>query len=176
MKNYYDLLEVTPKASKEIIEKAYRILIRKYHPDLYQGEERIYAESKTRELNEAYRVLSNDFLREQYDSELEKERQFNNANSINDNRQNINNNQMAQEERSNKQEKENKPHQVGTFMAMVDLVKEIFKKRDKKQGPRKITREDKIAAGLTLLIVVILGIALWFIPATNGFMRSLIPF
>ena len=38
MKNYYDLLEVTPKASKEIIEKAYRVLIKKYHPDLYQGE------------------------------------------------------------------------------------------------------------------------------------------
>lgn len=177
MKNYYDLLEVTPKASKEIIEKAYRVLIRKYHPDLYQGEERIYAESKTRELNEAYRVLSNDFLREQYDSELEKERQFNNTNSINNSRQNINNSQITQEEaKSNKQEKENKPHQVGTFMSIVDLVKEIFKKRDKKQGPRKITREDKIAAGLTLLIVVILGIILWFIPATNGFMRSLIPF
>lgn len=175
MKNYYDLLEVTPKASKEIIEKAYRVLIRKYHPDLYQGEERIYAESKTRELNEAYRVLSNDFLREQYDSELEKERQFNNTNSINNSRQNINNSQITQEEvQSNK--RENKPHQVGTFMSIVDLVKEIFKKRDKKQGPRKITREDKIAAGLTLLIVVILGIILWFIPATNGFMRSLIPF
>lgn len=175
MKNYYDLLEVTPKASKEIIEKAYRVLIRKYHPDLYQGEERIYAESKTRELNEAYRVLSNDFLREQYDSELEKERQFNNTNSINNSRQNINNSQITQEEvQINK--RENKPHQVGTFMSIVDLVKEIFKKRDKKQGPRKITREDKIAAGLTLLIVVILGIILWFIPATNGFMRSLIPF
>ena len=26
MKNYYDLLEVNPKASREIIEKAYRVL------------------------------------------------------------------------------------------------------------------------------------------------------
>ena len=67
MKNYYDLLEVTPKASTEIIEKAYKVLIKKYHPDLYNGEERIYAEKKTRELNEAYHILSNEFLREQYD-------------------------------------------------------------------------------------------------------------
>ena len=62
MKNYYDLLEVTPKASKEIIEKAYKVLIKKYHPDLYKGEERIYAENKTRDLNEAYRILTSDFL------------------------------------------------------------------------------------------------------------------
>ena len=28
MKNYYELLEVNPKASKEIIEKAYKVLIK----------------------------------------------------------------------------------------------------------------------------------------------------
>ena len=41
MKNYYDLLEVTPKASKEIIEKAYKVLIKKYHPD-YITEKKEY--------------------------------------------------------------------------------------------------------------------------------------
>ena len=73
MKNYYELLEVNPRASREIIEKAYKILAKKCHPDLYVGEERIYAEKKLRDLNEAYHVLSDDFLREQYDIELEKE-------------------------------------------------------------------------------------------------------
>ena len=178
MKNYYDLLEVNPKASKEIIEKAYRVLIKKYHPDLYQGEERIYAEARSRELNEAYRILSSDFLREQYDLELEKEKKFNNSNNENSkySKGNINiNNQVEQQETRNT-EPVSKPHKVGTFMSIVDLTKEIFKKRDKKEGTRKLQKEDKIAAGLTLLIVVILGIILWFIPATNGFMRSLIPF
>ena len=178
MKNYYDLLEVTPKASKEIIEKAYRVLIKKYHPDLYHGEERIYAENKTRELNEAYRILSSDFLREQYDLELEKERQFNNSNNSNYqySKNNFNNQKESIQMQNNRQEAEVKKHKVGTFMSMVDLTKEIFKKRNKRQGPREIKKEDKIAAGLTLLIVVILGVILWFIPATNGFMRSLIPF
>ena len=83
MKNYYDLLEVTPKASTEVIEKAYKVLVKKYHPDLYQGEERIYAEGKIKELNEAYKVLSSSFLREQYDLELEKEKSFNNINTSN---------------------------------------------------------------------------------------------
>ena len=77
MKNYYEILEVNPKASKEIIEKAYKVLIKKYHPDLYKGESRIYAEEQTRQINEAYKILSDEFLREQYDKEIEKENMFN---------------------------------------------------------------------------------------------------
>ena len=33
-KNYYDILEVNKNASQEIIEKAYKTLVKKYHPDL----------------------------------------------------------------------------------------------------------------------------------------------
>ena len=43
MKNYYELLEVNPKASKEIIEKAYKVLIKQCHPDAYIGEEKRFA-------------------------------------------------------------------------------------------------------------------------------------
>ena len=35
-KTYYDWLEVSPKASPEVIEKAYKALVKKYHPDLQQ--------------------------------------------------------------------------------------------------------------------------------------------
>ena len=174
MKNYYDLLEVTPKASTEIIEKAYKVLIKKYHPDLYNGEERIYAEKKTRELNEAYHILSNEFLREQYDLELEKEQNFSDSNK-NYTRDNNENDYKNEKTNKNEKIKEEKSHKVGTFMSIVDLLKNVFKKREIK-GPREIKREDKIAAILTLIIVVVIGVILWFIPATNGFMRSLIPF
>ena len=34
MKNYYEILEVDSKASPEVIEKAYKTLVKKYHPDL----------------------------------------------------------------------------------------------------------------------------------------------
>ena len=34
MLNYYEVLEVSEKASKEVIEKAYKALAKKYHPDL----------------------------------------------------------------------------------------------------------------------------------------------
>ena len=36
MKNYYEILEVDQKASKEVIEKAYKVLAKKYHPDLQE--------------------------------------------------------------------------------------------------------------------------------------------
>ena len=70
MKNYYEILEVNPKASKEIIEKAYRVLAKKYHPDLYTDDKQRDAEKKIKEINEAYKILSDDFLREQYDNEI----------------------------------------------------------------------------------------------------------
>ena len=72
MKNYYEILEVNEHASQEVIEKAYRVLVKKYHPDLYKGEERQYAEQKVKDINEAYKVLSDGFFKSQYDIELQK--------------------------------------------------------------------------------------------------------
>ena len=34
MRNYYDELEVSKTASKEVIEKLYKVLAKKYHPDI----------------------------------------------------------------------------------------------------------------------------------------------
>ena len=48
MKNYYEILEVNPKASEDIINKVYKIKVKKNHPDLFQGEEKKKAEEKTK--------------------------------------------------------------------------------------------------------------------------------
>lgn len=70
MKNYYEILEVNENASPEVIEKAYKTLAKKYHPDLQNGEnQKKYAE-KMKEINEAYEVLSNDFKKSSYDEQL----------------------------------------------------------------------------------------------------------
>ena len=74
MKNYYDILQVNPKASPEIIEKAYHFLAKKYHPDMQSDEiEKLRCEQILKDLNEAYYVLSDVFLREQYDKELQNQ-------------------------------------------------------------------------------------------------------
>ena len=36
-KNYYEILEINKYASKEIMDKAYNTLIKKYHPDLQEN-------------------------------------------------------------------------------------------------------------------------------------------
>lgn len=70
-KNYYEILEVDVKASKEIIEKAFKVLAKRYHPDTQSDDKKAWAEEKFKELNEAYEVLSNDESRKNYDIELD---------------------------------------------------------------------------------------------------------
>jgi DnaJ-domain-containing protein 1 len=55
-KQYYEALELTPPASFEQIKAAYKKLVRKYHPDLFQNnpQKRQYAEVVTQKINEAY--------------------------------------------------------------------------------------------------------------------------
>lgn len=71
MKNYYEILEVDVKASKEIIDKAYKVLAKKYHPDTQSEDKKEWAEAKFKEINEAYEVLSNEDARKDYDIELD---------------------------------------------------------------------------------------------------------
>ena len=67
----YDILEVSRKASKEVIEKAYKTLAKKYHPDLQTAENKEIAEKRMKEINEAYDVLSDEQKRKEYDEKLE---------------------------------------------------------------------------------------------------------
>ena len=77
MINYYELLEVSEKASKEVIEKAYKALAKKYHPDLNQDNKK-EAELQMKQINEAYDVLIDDTKRANYDSVLQKKRTLEN--------------------------------------------------------------------------------------------------
>lgn len=61
-KDYYAILGVDKKASKDDIKKAFYKLAHKYHPDKKEGDE-----AKFKEVNEAYTVLSDEQKRAQYD-------------------------------------------------------------------------------------------------------------
>lgn len=74
MKTLYELLEVSENASKEIIEKAYKVLAKKYHPDLQEEGDKQEAEKKMKQINEAYEVLSDEEKRKEYDLKLAQER------------------------------------------------------------------------------------------------------
>lgn len=68
---HYEVLQVLPTASPEVIQMAYKALARKYHPDVFQGN-KVQAEAIMKRINEAYRVLSSPTLREEYDITLQK--------------------------------------------------------------------------------------------------------
>lgn len=63
-KDYYEILGVERNASKEDIQRAYRKLARKYHPDINKSPE---AEAKFKEINEAHEVLKDPEKRSKYD-------------------------------------------------------------------------------------------------------------
>jgi len=62
-KDYYEVLGVDKKASKDDIKKAFHKLAHKYHPDKSSGDA-----DKFKELSEAYSILSDDKKRAEYDS------------------------------------------------------------------------------------------------------------
>lgn len=62
-KDYYQILGVEKGASQDAIKKAFRKMAHKYHPDKKGGDE-----SKFKEVNEAYSILSNEKKRAEYDN------------------------------------------------------------------------------------------------------------
>ncbi len=66
--DYYKILEISRTATAEEIQKAYRRLARKYHPDLHEDEkEKEKAKQKFQQVQAAYDVLSEPEKREMYD-------------------------------------------------------------------------------------------------------------
>ena len=56
MKTYYEILQVTPEATEEVIKAAYKSLVKKYHPDSgFEKDSALFLQ-----IEEAYTVLSNE--------------------------------------------------------------------------------------------------------------------
>jgi len=63
-RDYYKVLGVDKGASQDEIKKAYRKLVKKYHPDVNKGDG---AEEKFKEVQESYEILSDESKRKAYD-------------------------------------------------------------------------------------------------------------
>ena len=64
-KDYYQILSVERRASPDEVQRAFRKLARKYHPDLNKEPD---AEEKFKDIGEAYEVLKDPEKRKQYDA------------------------------------------------------------------------------------------------------------
>lgn len=67
--NYYEILGISNSATNKEIKKAYKTLVKKYHPDVFKGDKSL-AEAKIKKINEAYETLSDPKLKLEYDNSL----------------------------------------------------------------------------------------------------------
>ena len=74
MKKYYKILGVNENSTKEETKKAYRNLLKKFHPDTYAGDKN-FASKKTAEINEAYAQVLADMEAKRNSFKQEKNKQ-----------------------------------------------------------------------------------------------------
>ena len=184
--NYYDILEVNKNASPEIIEKAYKTLVKKYHPDLQENDLKIKYEEKIKKINEAYSILSDSEKRKNYDLFLKnnevsiddynklyqeniilkKEINYlkNNykQNNINNNSNNIN--YYIENIRKNNYEKYNTEKNEENNSKIENEKYEINYKRILK---------NILALIITIFIIFIISFILWHIPFTKNYLINL---
>ena len=199
MITYYEILEVSRMASKEVITKAYKVLVRKYHPDLEQDEgKKEEAKEKIVRINEAYETLSDDEKRKKYDDtiaileekeRIEKEkkkqqgktqnvnRNIDNVNSNNnisinniDNANNLNDDTKLQEEMQ-RAEEEIQMHKQN----IVNKMYEDYYNTLRRMGYKVVTvrpLKERIKAYVIAGIVILLLILIYNIPFIRGFIYS----
>jgi curved DNA-binding protein CbpA len=68
--DYYELLQVSPNAEQETINRTYRLLAQRYHPDNQETGN----ETRFRELHEAFTVLRDPEQRARYDIAYQRQR------------------------------------------------------------------------------------------------------
>lgn len=190
-KNYYDILEVNKNASPEIIEKAYKTLIKKYHPDLQENELKNEYEEKIKKINEAYEILSDTEKRRIYNLNLKNTEfsidDYNNLYNENINlkkeinylKNKINNNSYNNLQKNtydnslnNIENEINKKINNAVNKAYYDAYIQDLKNRGYKIKYKK-TLKDYIALILTLLIIALLIFILWHVPFINNYLINL---
>lgn len=132
VKDYYQVLGLTPEAPTEEIRTAYRKLAKANHPDKHKGDP-IYVE-KFKDLQEAYDVLSDSYKRKEYDDQLARQNSYNKKNSKKEQAANKksdkssdNSAQQPPQTEQPQQPEQPRPEEIKDLHTLVDMY---FKKRD----------------------------------------------
>ena len=194
--NYYDILEVNKNASPEIIEKAYKTLVKKYHPDLQEDNLKNIYEEKIKKINKAYDVLSNSEKRKNYDLNLNNtiisSDDYNNLineninlkkeinylkNNLNDIEKNINNNYNNSNNKNNYNSTEHmNNNSYEKHKEKIYTNHNNINSSDSNLNINYITEnwiKNFIALFITIFIVIIVGFTLWHIPITKKYLLNL---
>lgn len=173
MKNYYEILEVDKNASEEVIEKAYKTLAKKYHPDLQNNSN---CQDKMRQINEAYEILSNDFKRREYDEKIKRQ-----SVSIEEyNRIIQENNRLKKDLKRVANQREMSQNQERLEeMSIMQRYYEQIKKATKQPQMRYERKKTKISLEkikkivIYIAILIVIGLVLAIVPFTRKFFINL---
>ena len=187
--NLYEILEVSENASMETINKIYKIQAKKYHPDLQTNEaDKVKAEEKMKQINDAYSVLSDEQKRKEYDQNLEQEREIkrqqDEQNIINNVARNyseaqrgeqtnntVNNNSNVQNNTVYYKPRNNESNNNQKVYTEKDYIRDYNKKlrRFRMQLFGKNIKDNLKALGIMFIIILII----WFFPPTHNFIVNL---
>lgn len=189
MKTLYEILEVSENASGEIIEKAYKTLAKKYHPDLQEEANKKQAEAMMKKINEAYEILGNEEKRSRYDAELEEKRNqeelqkqnnqvYNNVQYQNNNATNNNVNYDYEKERL-KYERKLQEEEIRQRQKMQDDLNREYNNAYENylrslgyKIKHKWTKENTRDLLITIGVIIVVFIILWIIPPTHDWLVS----
>lgn len=187
MKNYYEILEVDKNASPEVIEKAYKALVKKFHPDLQPPQKKLEAETKLKLINEAYSVLSNKEKKERYDldlknfqnrqeqlklEKLKKEYQNNFSKNSNSLKRQIKQPKINNTKNNNSQNLYNQEINRAYQQAYNDAYIKALKNMGYEIKYQK-TFKDYFRIFLFFIFLIVLFFILWHIPFIKNFLLDL---
>ena len=176
--NYYDILEVSKNASPEIIEKAYKTLVKKYHPDLQKDSDKNKYEEKIKKINEAYDILSDSEQRKKYDFNLKNtEISLNDYNSLYQENINLKNNLNILKEKLNYLNNNQNNYEKNTFYYNNMKNNNIRNNNNNLKSNiifnLKKRIKDLIALLITIIIFIFIFFILWHIPFTKNYLINL---
>lgn len=191
-KNYYDILQVNRNASPEIIDKAYKTLAKKYHPDLQAEENKKQSEEILKEINEAYEILSEPEKKQAYDAFLaQQETQPSNSNEATytaplsedelryRQQQEILRQQKLQQERlyqEQLQREQELAYQQQMEQARQKAYHDAYIQDLKSRGYKiryKKSLKDYITSFISVVITLLILFLLWQIPFVRNFFVNL---
>lgn len=119
--NYYEILEIQPSASEEVIRMAYKGLVKKYHPDTYDGDSD-FANEMLVKINMAFETLSNKEKRAEYDQQLSFDKQKGVASDT----ANRNDASIQPYNRNSQSEKKRRKKRGGFFRRIIEAIGEFI--------------------------------------------------
>src|SRR5574344_2809222 len=175
MKTLYEILEVSEEASPEVITKVYRLLVKKYHPDVQKNGDNIESELKIKEINEAYDVLSDIIKRTEYDEKLQNDREQQKELEIEQLREELIKENYTNSNTNNKENNreevvyENSPMENEEAYQKVEYEEPVQyeeKNRNEYSSIKHLWVRIKVIF-IIIVIIFIIFILLWLIPISH---------